>query len=431
MTALLALLTLLLAPAEAATPTTVILGEVRGSINPATGNYLSMLVERAEATQAEAVILTLDTPGGLISSAREMVQVMDASHIPIVLHVRPAGAAATSAGALLMLASHVAAMAPGSNIGAAHPVGAQGDEIKGPAGEKATSDTAAFARGIAEAKGRNKDLAEQIVVKSRSFTAEEALKEKLIDLVVDSESDLIQALEGRSVQIAKATRTLHTKNATVERLPMTPGQRLLHWLADPNIAGLLMSAALLLLYVEISNPGLIVPGILGGICLIVAFISFQLLPITTGGFLLILLGLVLMILEPFIISHGALAIGGIVSFALGMVWVMDPAATSLRVSPMVWIPSTIVMSGIVLILAITTARLNRLARNALAKIGGGGASGLTGYRGTVLSLGEDGKHGKASFRGEIWDFEAQEPLKVGDPIEAVSTHGMTVIVKTP
>ncbi|HLD99539.1 MAG TPA: nodulation protein NfeD [Bdellovibrionota bacterium] len=410
-------------------PAAIWLAEIRGTINPASSSYFQKTIARAEKDRAGAVILELDTPGGLLTSVRDMTQAMDRSTVPVVIYVSPAGASATSAGALLMLGSHVAAMASGTNIGAAHPVGAQGEEIKGSMGEKATNDTAAFARGMAELKGRNAELANEIVSKSKSLTAEEALKQRVIEIVANSRADLFKKLDGYQIKIKGETRSLRTEGAEVKTAEMTPGQTLLHYLANPNVAGLLMTLGILLIYVELSAPGMSIPGVLGGICILVALMSFELLPIRAGGLVLLIAGALMLLAEPFVTSHGALAVGGIISFILGLIWVIDPSRTSLQISSSVWIPAGIVLGIIVVSIGYFASRINTLSQRALAEMGGGGVSGLSGYHGVVESVEADGRRGKAAFRGELWNFESESPVKPGDAVEATRATGMTIQVR--
>jgi membrane-bound serine protease (ClpP class) len=411
-------------------PKNVLFAAIKGTIDPATSSYLRAAIKEAENSRSEALVVELDTPGGLVSSVREMAQAIDTSTVPVVVFVTPAGAAATSAGALLMLASHVAAMSPGTNIGAAHPVNADGKAIEGAAGEKAVNDTAAFARGLAELRGRPGALAQAVVDKSRSFTAQEAEKEKLIDLLAADRVDLLTKLQGRTVASGNNfKRVLETKGAETRTFEMRSGQKLLHLLANPNIAAMLMAFAVLCIYVELTVSGVIIPGILGIISLIVAFISFQLVPIRTGGLILILLGVGMLIAEAFIVSHGALAAGGILSFLLGMLWVVDPAATDMRISAAVIVPIVVVLGAGVSVIAIAAARLKKSAEKALREIKGGGAFGLMGYPGIVESLNADGLSGKVQIRGELWDFRAAVPVKTGDSVEVIEMAGMVAVVR--
>jgi len=420
------------APAAASAP--VFIAEIRGTIDPATASYLAASIRKAEAAGAGVLIVELDTPGGLVSSVKKMAQSIDESKVPVVVYVSPGGASATSAGALLALASHVAAMAPGTHIGAAHPVDSQGKDIEGAMKDKAVNDVAAFARGLAELRGRSRELAEKVVTKSKSVTASEAFEQKFVDIIASDRSQLLKALDGREIQMGKlGKRVLGTNGARIVTSSMTWGQQVLHVLANPNIATMLMAAGVLLLYVEITTAGVIIPGILGAIALLVAFIGLQMLPIRMGGMLLTVLGIGMLIAEAFVVSHGALAAGGTLSFVLGLLWVLDPAETDMRISTMVLVPTALALGGGTLVIAVAAARIRKLSLAARATMGGGGELGLAGYAGLVETVDAGGCTGKALIRGETWDFECgdalQNALKPGDVVEVVSTKGMKAVVK--
>ncbi len=412
---------------------TVFFAELRGTINPAGGSYLETAIREAEKADAEALVLELDTPGGLVSAVREMAQHVDRAKIPVVVFVHPGGASATSAGALLMLASHVTAMAPGTNVGAAHPVDSSGKDIEGKMAEKAINDTAAFARSLAEARKRDPILAQEIVSKSRSLTAPEAKDKGLVDVIAATRRELLEKLDGRVVKVAGGlTRVIRSAGASEREIEMSLGQKLLHYLANPNIAAVLMTLGMLLIYVEVSNPGITIAGVLGGICLLVAFMAFQMLPIRLGGLLLVGLGLLLMLLEPFVTSHGALAGGGVLAFVLGLIWVVDPEGGVPQVSVGVWAPAGIALGGGAALLGYAAARSTLLATRAIRAMGGGGIAGLQGYVGHMQTVEKSpfgGFLGKALFRGETWDVRSEVPLRVGDPVEAVSVDGMHVQVR--
>lgn len=401
---------------------------IHGSINPGSANYFKESLHQAELTRARAVIVQLDTPGGLVQSVREMAQAIEDSNVPVVVWTAPAGASATSAGALLMLASHVAAMAPGTNIGAAHPVGPQGEDVKGAMGEKVVNDVAAFARGLSEIRGRNSKIAQEIVTQSKSYTATEAMREKFIDILAATKEDLLRQLDGRVIKVNDREQTLKLEGSRIVVAEMSWGQSLLNRLADPNIAAVLMTLAMLLIYVELSHPGISVAGILGGICLIIAFMSFSVLPVHTGGQLLLVLGLILILLEPLVASSGLLAAGGIVSFILGLLWVFDPGQADLAVSLMVLVPISIVLVLGVASLVILTARTKKNALAVRNRIGGGALSGLSGYLGIVEDIEPSRKRGKVHIRGEVWDFESESEVSQGDQVRVQEVRGFVVKV---
>lgn len=404
-------------------------GEIRGTINPASADFFKTLVHGAQAEKAQAVLLELDTPGGLVASVREMAQIISDSEIPVIVFVFPAGAAATSAGALLMLASSTNAMSSGTNIGAAHPVNADGKAMEGATEQKAVQDTAAFARGLAELRGRDPKLAEKIVSQSTSYTSQEAKKLGLVDLIAESRVDLMNQLEGREIQLKSGLVKLHTSAVVFKEKKMNLGQWLLHLLANPNIAAVLMTLGMLLIYLEVATPGITIAGVLGIVCLVIAFMSFQVLPIHTGGVALLILGILLMGAEPFVPSGGALGVGGAVSFILGMIWMIDPEKSNVSVSPYVFVPAGLALGSIVLLLGYTLSMTKKKSKEVSARIGGAGIGGLSGFQGHVEWLDETGKVGKAQIRGEVWDIVSQEILSVGDAIEPLALEGFRVVVK--
>jgi len=408
--------------------------EVRSALSPATADYLELSIQRAEEDQAVALVVELDTPGGLVSSVRSMAQLIQKSRVPVIVTVTPAGASATSAGALFMLAAHRSAMAPGTAIGAAHPVGSSGEQLEGAVNDKATQDTAAFARGLAEIRGRNVSLAERMVTESLSLTAAEAHRQKVVDYLVSDRTDLLRQLDGAEVLLgedhSKAQATvLRTREVGWKTSEMTPGQKLLVFLADPNVATLLMTLGMLAIYVEISAPGFGLPGILGGISLLIAIMSYQLLPIRTGGLLLLALGVIFFVAEIFASSHGLLAFGGALAFALGALWVMDPSASSLQVSALIWLPAVLMMGGGALLIAYFATRSRTLTERLRRRIGGERSLGLSGYVGHVESVDSSGLKGKALIRGEVWDFVSTDPVREQDLVEVFEAQGLKVFVK--
>lgn len=408
--------------------------KISGSINPGAAAYLERVIALASSEpQASAVLLELNTPGGLLASTREMVQAIAKSRVPVLIYVGPSGASATSAGAILLMASHAAGMSPGSNVGAAHPVASGGEDIKGAMGEKALNDTVALMRSLAEQRSRPVNIAEEIVRKSRSFSAKEAHEVNLVDAVTESVELFLGAVDGKKVKL-EASQTevrLRTKGAFLKSIEMTPGQKLLHFLADPNVATTLMSLGGLLIYVEVANPGITIAGILGGICLITGFMSFQLLPVRTGGLVLLLLGFLMFILEAFVTSHGALAAGGLLSLILGILWVMDPAGGALRIDPQVWVPVVVTLGAAVAAMSWAMARTQNLVKKTLAAMRGGGKSGLQGYPGVVEWVdAQDSSRGRVAIRGEIWSAMALDGvLKLGETVEVVRVDGLTIQVR--
>ena len=270
-----------------AAPVAVI--KIDGGINPASNDFIKMSIQEAQSKKAECLVIQLDTPGGLLSSTREIVQAILEAPLPVVVYVSPQGAHAGSAGVMITLAAHVAAMAPGTNIGAAHPVTGTGQDVEGEMKQKVTNDAAAFAESIAKARGRNTKWAIEAVRKSVSITAQDALEKNVIDVMAPNLQKLLEVIHGRSVKVQEKTVKLNTKDAETLTLEMNLKQKVVDTLADPNIAYLLMAVGGIGIYIELTHPGLVAPGVIGGICLILGFVSVQALPINYGGLLLLLL----------------------------------------------------------------------------------------------------------------------------------------------
>lgn len=411
------ILTLLItAAAFAAGPMQLI--EVNGSINPGSASYITESIRKAEAEGAEALILRLNTPGGLLSSTRDIIQGISSSKIPVITYISPGGASATSAGALITLSSHVAVMAPGTNIGAAHPVGGQGEEVKGPMGEKVTNDTAALARSQAELRGRSPEAAARIVTKSESFSPEEALKAKVIDFIASDQENLLAQLKGRKVKIAAGEVTLAAAVAPVTR-EMNLKQKFLHLIADPNISTMLIALGGLAIYAEISSGfTVLVPGIFGLFCLLLGFVSLQTLPVNVGGALLFGLGFALLVAEAFVTSYGLLTAAALVALFLGGLFLMDPATTDMRVSLSLLIP---MIGSVGFIMAIIGFMLYR------EKKGLGTADVVVGTIAKVAT--SQGFSGTAYANGELWSFDSEETLQPGDEARVQELKSMRLKLK--
>ena len=304
---------------------------IDGSINPAVDDFLRESIARAKNNGARALVVQLDTPGGLLTSTRTIVKEMLGAQVPVMVWVGPSGAGAGSAGVFITLAAHVAAMAPGTNIGAAHPVAGGGQEVKGVMGEKIENFTASFSESIAQKRGRNAEWAIEAVRKSVAITESDALKKNVIDIVAKDIDDLLKQADGRKVDLDGKIVVLALKDAKVIRHEMSLKQKVLNTLADPNIAYLLMMAGLLGLYMEFSHPGVIFPGVVGAICLLLALASFQLLPLNYTGLALIALGVALLVAEMFVPSFGILGIGGIIALAIGSLLLFDTESSDLIV----------------------------------------------------------------------------------------------------
>jgi membrane-bound serine protease (ClpP class) len=391
-----------------------------GIINPVAAEFITKAISNAEQDRAQALVIQLDTPGGLDQSMRIIIKEMSGSTVPILVYVSPTGARAASAGVFITLAAHVAAMAPGTNIGAAHPVAMGGGEMDSNMAKKIENDAAAYIKSIAEKHKRNVQWAEQAVRESVSATEQEALKLKVIDLVAENLETFLKDVNGREVVTANGTHVLQTEGSVVKTIEMGTRLRILQTLSDPNIAFLLMSLGMIGLFFELSNPGLILPGVVGAISLILAFYSFQTLPINYAGLLLILLGLILFIAEIKVISYGLLSVGGVISMVLGSLMLIDTDVPFLQISWSVMIP-------VVLATALFFALSIQLAVRAHNRRPVSGAEGLVGSFGRADSdvFGE----GKVIVHGELWDAISHTPIQKGEEVQVVQVNGLRLLVK--
>ncbi|MCH7921530.1 MAG: nodulation protein NfeD [Nitrospinae bacterium] len=415
---------LALSSASAATPTPrpVALLPYSGVINPVASEYVDKGLEKARAMNAQALVLQLDTPGGLDKSMRLIVKSILASPIPVVVYVAPAGSRAASAGVFITMAAHVAAMAPGTNIGAAHPVALGGGKMDKTMIEKVENDAAAYIRSLAERWGRNADWAEEAVRKSVSIQASEAVEKGVVDLLAPSLEELLAKIDGRVLQAAGQTVTLATAGAPIETVSMTLKQRILSFLSHPNVAYLLMLLGLYGIFFELSSPGAVFPGIVGGIAIILAAYALQLLPVNWAGLALMALALVLFLLEIKVPSHGALTIGGVVALTLGSLMLFDSPDPLLRVSLKVIIPAVVVTSGFFFFLVGKVAQAHRARVTT-------GREGLVGAEGIVRKW-ADGQ-GTILLRGELWKAESQSALVSGQEVTVTETDGLTLTVTPP
>ena len=404
-----------------ATPGPVMVAAIASSINPVTADFLSSAIERAQEENAGLLVVELDTPGGLDSAMRQMVQEIIRTPVPVAVYVSPPGSRAASAGVLITLAADIAAMAPGTNIGAAHPVGIGGGGMDNTMAKKVENDAAAYARSLAEKKGRNGEWAENAVRESASLTETDALRKNVIDLVAPSLSDLLSAVDGRVIEKDGKKVTLRTKGAMVTRIPMGFRHRVLSALADPNIAYIMMMIGIYGIFFELSNPGAVFPGVVGGIALILGFYSLQTLSANYAGFLLIALALILFILEIKIASHGALTIGGIISLVLGSLMLFRSSADPyLRISWAV-ILTMVGVSAAFFGTVVALAVRSQLRRPAT------GSEGLIGETG--VAMGDFTGKGKIFVVGELWDARCDAPLRKGQEVMVEGRQGMTLVVK--
>lgn len=379
---------------------TVVSLHIDGSINPVVADYISERIEKAHQENAACVIIELNTPGGLLQSTRVIVSSILKSPVPVVVYVSPAGAHAGSAGVFIVMAAHIAAMAPGTNIGAAHPVG-MGQEPDSIMNKKGENDAAAFIRSIAEKRNRNMQWAEDAVRQSVSITEQEALEKKVIDLVAFSEQDLLNQLDGRRVELEleAGTVTLHTKGARLVRQEMGFVEKLLNIISDPSISYIVMMLGFYGVLFELYSPGAILPGIVGVIALVLAFYSMHVLPVNYAGLALIVFGILLFLLELKIASHGLLAIGGVVSLLLGsmLLFRSNSSLELVGVSRSVIISATLVSASFFLFVI-------GMALKAQKRKPVSGIEAIVGAKAEAMEVLDPA--GSVRLQGEIWNAES-------------------------
>jgi len=398
---------------------------VDGIIHPVTSEFMRAAIAKADADGAALIVFTLQTPGGLLDSTRDINNAIISAKTPVAIFVGPSGNRAASAGFLITMAADIAAMAPGTHIGAAHPVAGNGEKIDDVMAKKMASDTAAYARTLATQRGRNVTLAEEAVTESRSFTEQEAAAASppLIDVVASSIPDLLKKLDGRTIKRFNGTPvTLHLAGADVREIDMTWTQRVLSAIAHPQIAYLLLTLGTLGLTIEFWSPGAIVPGVGGGICLLLAFFALQVLPVSYAGVLLILLGFALLILEVKVTTHGGLAVGGIASLLIGSLLLIDSPLPELQIGLRFILPVVLSLSGIMLFLVVLGIRAQR--QPAVS-----GESGMLRDTGNALTAIEPGGVGRVATHGEIWSATAAEPIQAGDRVAVVGIKGLLLTVR--
>ena len=394
-------------------------------IHPVTSEFMREAIAKADADGAALIVFTLQTPGGLLDSTRDINNAIIAAKTPVAIFVGPSGNRAASAGFLITMAADVAAMAPGTHIGAAHPVAGNGEKIDDVMAKKMASDTAAYARTLATQRGRNVTLAEEAVTESRSFTEQEAASASppLIDVVAPNIPELLKKLDGRTVKRFNGTPvTLHVAAADVRVIEMSWPQRVLSAIAHPQIAYLLLTLGTLGLTIEFWSPGAIVPGVAGGICLLLAFFALQVLPVSYAGVLLILLGFALLILEVKVTTHGGLAVGGIASLLIGSLLLIDSPLPELQIGLRFILPVVLSLSVIMLFLVVLGVRAQR--QPAVS-----GESGMLQDTGNALTAIEPGGIGRVATHGEIWSATAAEPIQAGDRVAVVGIKGLLLTVR--
>ena len=400
---------------------------IDASINPAVGDFIRENIKFSSNEGALALIIQLDTPGGLLSSTKSIVKDILGAPLPVILYVSPSGAGAGSAGVFITLAGHIAAMAPGTTIGAAHPVASGGQNIEGDMREKIENYTVSFIESIAQRRGRNVEWAEQAVRESVSITDIEALEKKVVDLVAVDVHDLLTQATGREVEVGNESVTLDFTPAqlsagrfNIVTIEMRLKHKVLNILSDPNIAYLLMMAGMLGLYLEFSNPGLLFPGLAGGICLILALTAFQVLPINYTGLVLIGLGMALLIAELFIPSFGILGVSGIAAFVLGSLFLFDTPDSEIAVDRGIIFAASLAVGTFMFV-------AGSLAVHAWRRPVALGLEGLQGEIGEVRT--RLAPHGKVWIHGEYWTAASDEDIEVGQKVQIVEVDHMILRVR--
>lgn len=405
------------------------IGKIEGIVGPITASYVTRTIQKAEDEKAEVLIFLIDTPGGLDEAMRDIIKEELNASIPIVIYVHPSGARDASAGVFITLAAHIAAMTPGTNIGAAHPVaispgGRGGDEEQGideTMKEKMTQDAAAYIRSIAEKKNRNVNWAEDAVRKSVSATAEEALKLGIIDFIAESVDELLEKIDGMEVELVGFTKKLNTKDAVKKEIPMTWREELLKIISNPNIAYILFILGFYGLIFEITHPGAIIPGLLGALFLVLAFFAFQTLPINYTGVGLIILGIAMFVMEVLTPTYGPLTLGGIVAMTLGSLMLLNTNVPFLQIS-----------KSIIIAAVGTTAAFFLFALGAVIKAmkrkPATGKEGLIGEIGTAEGD-INSTEGKVFIHGEYWNAESSEMIKEGEKVEVLEVERLKLKVK--
>ncbi|MGC8916249.1 MAG: NfeD family protein [Thermoanaerobaculum sp.] len=410
-----------LALTAAAGAETVVVLRMEDTIQPASLRYLQRGLRTAAEANAAVVVLELNTPGGLLTSLRQMTTAITTSPRPVVVYVTPSGAQAASAGFFLLMAADVAAMAPGTNAGAAHPVGGQGEDLEKTIAEKVTNDAAALIRSLAAQRGRPVEWAEKAVRESVSFTEREALEKKLIDVIAASRDELLAKLSGMEVKrFSGAREKLVLERPAVRFVAPSPADKLLSAIAHPNIAYILLLIGILGLYFELSHPGAIVPGIIGAISLLLAFFALSVLPVNYVGVLLIILAIGFFIAEVKVTSYGLLTVAGLVCFVLGSAMLIDAPIPSLRVGWGVILPTAFVVAALVIFLLSRVLAAHRVKPLT-------GMEGMVGEEGTAVS--DLAPSGKVFVHGEYWEAFSQKPVSRNTPVRVVAVRGSKLEVE--
>jgi membrane-bound serine protease (ClpP class) len=397
----------------------IIVVKASGVVNPVMSDFLSKGIDEAVNEKAEAFVIELDTPGGLDASMRVIVKKIITSEVPVVVYVSPSGARAASAGVFITLAAHIAAMAQGTNIGAAHPV-AIGQQMDETMLEKAENDAAAYIKSLAQKRGRNSEWAEEAVRESVSITEEEALELGVIDIVATNLGSLLETIDGRTVETSSGEIVLKTRGVGTRRIEMNLRMRILNLISDPNIAYILLLLGFYGIFFELTNPGTIFPGVVGAISLILAFYSLQTLPVNYAGLLLIILAIILFVLEIKVASYGLLTIGGALCMIIGSLMLFESTQPFFRLSMKVFLPAVIMT---ILFFSLTIGLIVKAYRRTPQT----GVEGLTGLEGEART--DVHKKGQVFVHGEIWNAWSDEPIKAGEKIVVEKVKKLKVKVR--
>ncbi|MCU0572099.1 MAG: nodulation protein NfeD [Syntrophobacteraceae bacterium] len=394
--------------------------QIQDTINPGVEDFIKHSIQRSSEEGAELLVILLDTPGGLVTATRGIVQAILSSPVPVVVYVHPRGGQAASAGVFVTVAADIAAMAPGTNIGAAHPVATGGQEMSEAMNEKVVNDMVAFAKSLGAQRGRNVEWLENAVRKSVSITAEEAFEQNVIDIVAEDLPALLERLDGWEIQRAGTSKALKTRG--VEQRTIDPGwqYRILRAISNPNIAYILLMIGLAGLYFELSQPGAILPGVIGAISLIMALYALQTLPVNFAGVLLILLAIVFFILEISVVSYGMLSIAGSISLFLGSLMLFRVPGESTRVAYSVLIPTVLIISAFFVAVTSLAVRAQRIRPQA-------GTEALVGMVGEVTR--DLAPEGKVFVSGELWNAVADEAITAGQKVEVLSVDSLKLKVR--
>ena len=400
----------------------IVVVKISGAINPAVAEFVSQEIHQANKEKQALIVLNMDTPGGLDTSMRQIIKKIQSSHVPVASYVSPSGSRAASAGTFITIASHIAAMAPGTNIGAAHPVNMMGgnNEQESTMDKKVVNDAAAYIRSLAKLRNRNSHWAELAVVKSVSISAEEAKRLNVIDLIAGNVKALILAIDGREIQTASGPMTLKTGRLEIVYHEMSPRLKMLDIISNPNVAYVLMMIGVVGLYFEMSNPGLVFPGVIGAVSMVLALYAMQTLPIDYAGLLLVLLGALFFIAEIGVMSYGLLSLAGVVSIFLGSTMLIDSDDPAMQISQSILYPTlglTIVFSIGIIVFATQTRNLKKQ----------GGAEGMLGETGIVKE--NLNPHGRVLVHGELWEAECEGEIMEGEHVIVESVEGLKVRVK--